>query len=131
MTMFLRNMFTMLVISISSTNLFGFRLTFFIVLPIHFSDINLKTLFPEHRPTLCFGFCVIFSATSSDGKFRTFFLKTNAFAMFIFLSTFCSKNCETLFVKSPVGFGYIQGLLGIFALEVWCGVAIRTWFALR
>ena len=128
---FFRDMFAMLVVSISSTNFFSFGLAFLFIFPIHFGDVDLETLFTENSPAFGLGFCVILGPTSCDREFRTLFFESNAFAMFVFLPTFRTKDCKTLFVKRPIRFGHIQGLFCIFALEVWRRVAIRAWFALR
>ncbi len=126
MTMFLWNMFTMLVIAIPFANLLCFSLTFFLILPIHFGHIYLKAFFTKSCPAFCLRISVIFSSAPRHSELTTFFLETNAFAWFIFLPTFCSVDSEALFVKSPVCFGDIQSFFGIFTLEIWCRISIRA-----
>ena len=124
-------MFAMFIISMTMANLFTFGLAFLFVLPIDFGDIDLETLFAEDRPALGLRLRVVLRAAAGDREFRTLLLESNSLAMLVFLPTLGAKDCKTLFVKRPIGFGHIQGLLGVFALEVWRRVAIRAWFALR
>ena len=131
MTGFFRDMFAMFVVSVSATNFFSFGLAFLFVFPVNFGDVDLETLFTENSPAFGFGLCIVLGPAPRDREFRTLFFESNAFAMFVFLPTFRTKDCKTLFVKRPIRFGHIQGLFCIFALEVWCRVAIRAWFALR